>query len=70
MLSGIVNPLMKSKSAAELGQHACKPGMQLSWDAAVLELHYQLCSPALTDVREHARHKVITPRGAKPCRLL
>ena len=41
-----------------------------AWDAAVLELHYQLCSPALTDVREHARHKVITPRGAKPCRLL
>ena len=45
MLSGIVNPLMKSKSAAELGQHACKPGMQLSWSyiisyVALLSLMY------------------------------
>ena len=31
MMSGILSPLIKSKSAAELGRHACKPGLKLPW---------------------------------------
>jgi hypothetical protein len=31
MLSGIMFPIMKCKNAAEMGPHACKPGLRLSW---------------------------------------
>jgi hypothetical protein len=30
-LSGILFPIIKCKMGAELGRHACKPGLQLSW---------------------------------------